>query len=90
MQCCYICIVPIVGLCVGGGGGGVECQGFDIPMQTWQCNVKHDILQGRTALVLPACCPQVVGVIYTCSRELLVEKLKSLPFHRAGGGRGYK
>ena len=40
-----------------------EMPGFDIPRQTWQCNVKHNRLLGKTAMVLPAGCPSSVGVI---------------------------
>ena len=37
--------------------------GLNIPRQTCQCNVKHNRLQGKTVLVLPAGCPCSVRVI---------------------------
>ena len=60
-----------------------KCGEFDILKQTWQCNIKHNKLWEKTAVVLPFSCPFSVGVI--AARELLVEKPKSLLLPWAGG-----
>ena len=50
----------------------VKCQGFDIPRQTWQCNVKHDRLQGEnrhgfTSLLSQQCGGYIAGKCLLCS-----------------------
>ena len=67
-----------------GGGLSCECAVFlflhglrragEIPgicvRQNWQCNVKHNRLLKKTAVVLPSGCPRTIGFVAgICCRE---------------------
>ena len=54
VPCFYFCIAPIV---------WGNCWELDTPRQTWQCNMKHNRLRGKTAVVLQAGCLHSMWVI---------------------------